>query len=186
MQSAYTSEIEQSLLKWNGCNRDISIHDAIRFYCCHVTMFSNLIGTANFLAVEVTVWTCGSCQAISPTAWEQGYEGYHCEKNEAFYVSKCCCAKGCGCYGDRRYQQLVQHFLPDCLRKQTESSSPSLPQECTLCQPRTVWMPLPNQLTPWQPLQIVPTTADSSNHRPQTTDVDNPSNPIPPGAVHIG
>jgi len=29
-----------------------------------------LIGTANFQAAEVTVWTRGSCQAVSPTAWE--------------------------------------------------------------------------------------------------------------------
>ena len=29
-------------------------------------------GTANFLAAEVTVWTRGSYQANSPTAWEQG------------------------------------------------------------------------------------------------------------------
>jgi len=32
-----------------------------------------LIGTANFQAAEVTVWTRGSCQAVSPTAWERGY-----------------------------------------------------------------------------------------------------------------
>jgi len=38
-----------------------------------VTMFWNLIGTANFQAAEVTVWTRGSCQVISPTAWERGY-----------------------------------------------------------------------------------------------------------------
>jgi len=31
-----------------------------------------LIGTANFQAAEVTVWTRGSCQAVSPTAWERG------------------------------------------------------------------------------------------------------------------
>jgi len=28
--------------------------------------------TANFQAEEVTVWTRGSCQAVSPTAWEWG------------------------------------------------------------------------------------------------------------------
>jgi len=31
-----------------------------------------LIGTANFQAAEVTVWTRRSCQAVSPTAWERG------------------------------------------------------------------------------------------------------------------
>ena len=39
-------------------------------YCCHVTAFWYLIGSANSLAVEViklTVWTCVSCQANSPT-----------------------------------------------------------------------------------------------------------------------
>jgi len=35
-----------------------------------------LIGTANFQAAEVTVWTRGSCQAVSPTAWERGYCTY--------------------------------------------------------------------------------------------------------------
>ena len=72
VQSAYTSTIEWSLLKWTGRDCDSSMHDTIGVYCCHVTMFWNLIGIANFLAVEVTVWTSGSCQAISPTAWEQG------------------------------------------------------------------------------------------------------------------
>jgi len=37
MRSAYTSAIEQSPLKWNGCDRDISMHDTIRFYYYHVT-----------------------------------------------------------------------------------------------------------------------------------------------------
>ena len=37
MQSAYTSAIEQSPLKWNGCDRDVSMHDTIRFYYYHVT-----------------------------------------------------------------------------------------------------------------------------------------------------
>jgi len=46
------------------------MHDAIGFYCCHVTMIWNLIGTTNFLAAEVTVWTRRSCQAVSPMAWE--------------------------------------------------------------------------------------------------------------------
>ena len=72
MQSTYTSTIKQSLLKWNGHDCNVSMHDAIGFYYCHVMMFWNLIGTANFLAVEVTVWTLVSCQAISPTAWEWG------------------------------------------------------------------------------------------------------------------
>ena len=54
---------------WNGwADCDSSLHDVVGFYCCHVTKFWNLIGTANFLAAEVTVWTR---QAISPTAWEQ-------------------------------------------------------------------------------------------------------------------
>ena len=73
MQSAYTSAIERSLLNWNGRDCDSSMHYAIGFYCCHVTTFWNLIGTANFQAAEVTVWTRGSCQAVSPTAWERGY-----------------------------------------------------------------------------------------------------------------
>ena len=72
MQSTYTSAIERSLLKWNGRDCDGSMHYAIGFYCCHVTTFWNLIGTANFWAAEVTVWTRGSCQAVSPTAWERG------------------------------------------------------------------------------------------------------------------
>ena len=38
-------------------------------------MLWKLIGTANFQAVEVTVWTHRSCQAVSPTAWERGYLG---------------------------------------------------------------------------------------------------------------
>ena len=67
MQSAYSTVTEQSLLKWNGHDCDISVHDAIEFYYCHVTMFWHLIGTSNFQAVEVTVWTCECCQAISPT-----------------------------------------------------------------------------------------------------------------------
>ena len=71
-QSAYTSVIERSLLKWNGRDCNGWMHYAIGFYCCHVTMFWNLIGTANFQAAEVTVWTRGSCQADSPTAWERG------------------------------------------------------------------------------------------------------------------
>jgi len=33
MQSAYTSVIEQLLLKWNGHDCDSSMHDAIGFYC---------------------------------------------------------------------------------------------------------------------------------------------------------
>jgi len=78
MQSAYTSAIEGSLLKWNGRDFDSSMHYAIEFYCCHVTTFWSLIGTANFQAAEVTVWTRGSCQVVSPTtAWERGYA--HCD-----------------------------------------------------------------------------------------------------------
>ena len=68
MQSAYTSTIERSLLKWNGRDCDGSMHYAIEFYCCHVTTFWKLIGTANFQAAEVTVWTRGSSQAVSLTA----------------------------------------------------------------------------------------------------------------------
>jgi len=60
-------------LKWNGHDCDSSMHDAIEFYCWHVTMFWNLIGTTSFQAAEVTVWTHRSCQAVSPTAWEWGY-----------------------------------------------------------------------------------------------------------------
>ena len=66
LQSAYTSAVMRLVLKWNGCDCDGSLHYAIGFYCCHVTTFWNLIGTANFQAAEVTVWTCGSFQAISP------------------------------------------------------------------------------------------------------------------------
>ena len=73
MQSAYTSVIEWSLLKWNGCDRDSPMHDAIGFYCSHVTMFWNFVGTANFPAAEVTVWTRRSWQTVSPMAWEWGY-----------------------------------------------------------------------------------------------------------------
>ena len=72
MQSAYTSAIKRSLLKLNGRDCDGSMHHAIEFYCCHMTTFWNLIGSANFQAAEVAVWTRGSCQAISPTAWERG------------------------------------------------------------------------------------------------------------------
>ena len=39
----------------------------------NVTMFWNFVGTANFLAVEVTVWTWRSCQTISLMAWEWSY-----------------------------------------------------------------------------------------------------------------
>jgi len=39
MQSAYTSVIERSLLKWNGHDCNSPMHDAIVFYCFHVTMF---------------------------------------------------------------------------------------------------------------------------------------------------
>jgi len=52
VQSAYTSVIERSLLKWNGCVCDVWMQDAVGSYCCHVTMFWNLIGTADFLAGE--------------------------------------------------------------------------------------------------------------------------------------
>ena len=72
VQSAYTSAIKQPLLKWNGCYCDSSVGCAIGFYC-HVTTFWNLIGTANFQAEEVTVWSHRSCQVISPMAWERGW-----------------------------------------------------------------------------------------------------------------
>jgi len=36
VQNAYTSAIERSLLNWNGCDCDDSMHYAIGFYCCHV------------------------------------------------------------------------------------------------------------------------------------------------------
>ena len=72
VQSAYTSVIEQSLFQWNGSDCNASMNDTIEFYYCHVTInVLNLIGTANFLAAKVTVWIRVSCQAISPTAWEQ-------------------------------------------------------------------------------------------------------------------
>jgi len=88
MQSAYTSAIERSLLKWNGRDCDGSMHYAIEFYCCHVTTFWNLIGTANFQAAEVTVWTRGSCQAVSPTAWERGYCTYgHTATNSSTIIT---------------------------------------------------------------------------------------------------
>jgi len=73
VQSAYTSVITRLLLKWNGRDCDGTMHYAVGFYCCHVTTFSNLIGTANFQAAKVTVWTRGSCKTVSPTAWEWGY-----------------------------------------------------------------------------------------------------------------
>jgi len=40
-----------------------SVHNAVGFYYCRVTMFWNLIGTANSLATEVhvAVWTHRSC-----------------------------------------------------------------------------------------------------------------------------
>ena len=50
VQSTYTSAITRSLLKWNGRDCDGSMHYAIELYCCHVTTFWNLIGTANFRA----------------------------------------------------------------------------------------------------------------------------------------
>jgi len=59
------------LRRFNAC--------AVGFYCCHVTTFWNLIGTADFQAAEVTVWTRGSCQAVSSTAWEQGYLSTWCD-----------------------------------------------------------------------------------------------------------
>ena len=62
---AYTSTIEQLLLKWNGDEFNISMQKAIGFYYCHVTTFWNLICTSNILATEVTVLTRVSCQAIS-------------------------------------------------------------------------------------------------------------------------
>jgi len=37
-------------------------------------MLCNLTRAANFRAAEVTVWTHGSCQAISPMAWERDYQ----------------------------------------------------------------------------------------------------------------
>ena len=55
VQSTYTNAIEQLLLKWSGCDCNISMYDVIGFYYGHVTMFWNLISTANFLVVEVTV-----------------------------------------------------------------------------------------------------------------------------------
>ena len=39
VQSTYTSTIKQSLLKWNGHDCNVSMHDAIGFYYCHVMMF---------------------------------------------------------------------------------------------------------------------------------------------------
>ena len=62
---------EQSVLNWNGCDCDGSMHYAIGFYCCRVTTFWNLIGTANFQAAEVTVWTRRSCQAVSPSSTQE-------------------------------------------------------------------------------------------------------------------
>ena len=69
-----------------------AMHDAIEFYYCHVTTnVLNLIGTANFLAAEVTVWTCVSCQAISPTAWEQDYKsGCHAFNAKITYTDLSC------------------------------------------------------------------------------------------------
>ena len=61
------------LLKWNRSHSNNgSLHYTIGFYCCHVTTFWNLIGTANFQAAKITVWTRASCQAVSPMAWERG------------------------------------------------------------------------------------------------------------------
>ena len=68
------------LLKWNGRDCNSSMHYAIGFYCCHVTAFWNLIGTANFQAAEVTVWTRGSSQAVCPTAWEQELDMYRIQR----------------------------------------------------------------------------------------------------------
>jgi len=55
MQSAYTSTMEQSLLRWNGRDCNGLILDTIGFYHSHVTTFRNLIGIANFQVAEVTV-----------------------------------------------------------------------------------------------------------------------------------
>ena len=52
VQSAYTIAIERSTIAMNGRDSDVSTHDAIRFT---VGTFSNLIGSANSLAAEVTI-----------------------------------------------------------------------------------------------------------------------------------
>ena len=69
-QSAYTSGDHC----WNGMGVTVTVQCMMQlgFTVVMCMTFWNFIGTANFLAAEVTVWTRWSCQAISPTAWEQG------------------------------------------------------------------------------------------------------------------
>jgi len=95
------AQYARSLLKWNGHDCDGSMHYAIGFYCYHVTMFWNLIGTANFQAAEVTVWTRGSCQTVSPTAWERGYRSNpDCKARQSWTTLgmwvNLLCTKSCG------------------------------------------------------------------------------------------
>ena len=70
MQSAYTSAIERSLLKWNGRDCDGSMHYAIEFLllsCDYVLKFDwycQLSGSGSNSLNSRKL----SCQAVSPTA----------------------------------------------------------------------------------------------------------------------
>jgi len=70
--SDYTSTIEQSLLKWNGhdCDGLMHVHNWVLLLSCDYVLkfdwYCQLSGRGS------TAWTCGSCQAVSPMAWEQG------------------------------------------------------------------------------------------------------------------
>ena len=83
IQSAYTAWSSNHYWNEMGVTMMFQCIMQLEYTCtvrlsCDVTMFWNLIGTANFLAAEVTVWIRRSCQAISPTAWEIGMRPLKC------------------------------------------------------------------------------------------------------------
>ena len=53
VQNAYTSAIEQLLLKWNGHDYDVW-HDTVGLYCCHVTIF--LVCSASGYPTPSILW----------------------------------------------------------------------------------------------------------------------------------
>ena len=62
------------------------------FHSCNLIW--NLIGVAHFLVAEATVWSRGSCHAISPTAWNKArhvsdwqHAICHCNCFSIMYVS---------------------------------------------------------------------------------------------------
>ena len=83
IQSAYTAWSSNHYWNEMGMTMMFQCIMQLEYTCtvrlsCDVTMFWNLIGTANFLAAEVTVWIRRSCQAISSTAWEIGMRPLKC------------------------------------------------------------------------------------------------------------